>query len=154
MNKPTVDKLTTPPIESSNTKGVKHIKGKSKGRPYKWNLADIPSISRGLKDYIDKHDEPIMVGFMAEFRLKGQWLNKDDIVTLSERDKGFKELVNLARLKEEATLLKQKDKPVMAIFRLKQPIFGYIDNARQTTEVNVSFSNSIPRPRRQVIDSM
>jgi hypothetical protein len=102
-----------------------------------------------LYNYVESIDNPNINDFIAKNKYAGKPLSKKVV----EETIAFSEVLEYMSVKEEAWLIEQKKEIPMAIFRLKQPKFGYIDTPQNKTEVNVTFTNSIPRPKRKVIDS-
>jgi hypothetical protein len=109
----------------------------------------IGNIRAMLYNYVESIDNPNINDFIAKNKYAGKPLSKKVV----EETIAFSEVLEYMSVKEEAWLIEQKKEIPMAIFRLKQPKFGYIDTPQNKTEVNVTFTNSIPRPKRKVIDS-
>jgi len=109
----------------------------------------IGHLKTALDTYISEHDDPNIEGFCSQYRTMNRHITPKYLHGIEQ----LKPLLEWGRTKEEAYLISQKDRPVMAIFRLKQPKFGYQDTASNKTEVNVTFSNALPRPQQRKVDS-
>lgn len=101
------------------------------GAPRKFTPVQVAEIAQDLSEYIETTDDCTIVGFISKYKqysLDKTWLTVN-----------LKELVNRAILKQEAFLIRQFDKPTMAIFRLKQPQHGYTDRQDiNSTNVNIN----------------
>lgn len=108
---------------------------------------EIAEIVNDFEEYIDHTDDPIIVGFCAEY--KKYRVNKDYI---SDHDE-FTELRKSAIEKQEAYLVRNatrnKINPTVAIFRLKQPQHGYKD--RVDSDIT-SGGDKLQMPTIRIID--
>lgn len=94
------------------------------GRPPKFNTEELQSIYTAFNSYIGENEDPTVVGFVAQFApIDNRYINRELINDRPE----FSPLRKLCQAKQESFLLRQYKNPAMAIFRLKQPIFGYTD---------------------------
>lgn len=94
------------------------------GRPQKFTTQELSAIHDEFKQYIEQTDDPTIVGFVAaQPPIDNRYINREMISDRSE----FSALVRKCHAKQEAFLLGQYKNPAMAIFRLKQPVFGYTD---------------------------
>lgn len=105
------------------------------------------TIKDDLREYIDKELDPTLAGFISKYNWN---LTKEYI----SDNKIFSDEVRRLKYKQEAFLTSQYKNSTMAIFRLKQPVFGYTDTPQVSLGVNVSFTNKIPRPKRIKTDSI
>lgn len=94
------------------------------GRPQKFNTQELQSIYTAFSTYIEETADPTIVGFVAQFApIDNRYINRE---LISDRPE-FSPLTKQCHAKQEAFLLTQYKNPAMAIFRLKQPVFGYTD---------------------------
>lgn len=91
----------------------------------------MAEIAKDLSNYIDNTVDPNMAGFISQYKTYS--VNKEYL------SHNFSDIINRSITKQEAFLLKQFDKPTMAIFRLKQPIHGYTDRQDIRSE-NISIN--------------
>lgn len=99
-------------------------------------------------DYIVYTDDPNVAGFVSsdDVALK-HWVTQDNMYDWPEMN----ELTKRAIAKSEAYLLQKGmggQGTAMAIFRLKQPRFGYRDKFEQDLTSNgekITFANAVPR---------
>lgn len=92
------------------------------GRPPKYNDDQIAEMVSDFEDYIDTHNDPIIVGFTSSY--KKYFITRDYI---NDREE-FSTLKKRAIEKSEAYLMSDtKDAPAMRIFRLKQRTHGFTD---------------------------
>lgn len=103
------------------------------GRPPKLTEEQRKEVFEALNDYIERTPDPTIVGFVSWDRVPLDYNVTDDNINDWPE---FSRLRKKAVKKQEAYLLEAagrgKYNPTMAIFRLKQPVFGYTD--RQQVE--------------------
>lgn len=107
---------------------------------------DLKTLKADLKEYIMAEEDPNIPKFISKYKEKLPNITRQYI----EGNKELSGLVEWALLKEEAFLLDKKKEIPMAIFRLKQPKFGYTDTPQTGVNVQVNFTNSVPRPKKQI----
>lgn len=108
---------------------------RKRGRPLKFTSQELSDIYDAFDDYINKVDDPTITGFISRYSINDKWIDRDYL----QGKKIFRALITKARAKEESYLLSQMKNPTMAIFRLKQPIFGYSDVQKvESTSVNLN----------------
>lgn len=111
------------------------------GRPKKFDINDI---IEKLEQYIADNEEPMILEFCVNYGI-----NRSYLYELSEKeannnnDYRLTDTIKRAIQKEECFLVKnaerQKINPVFAMFRLKQPAFGYKDKQEvESTNVNIN----------------
>jgi hypothetical protein len=105
-------------------------------------------IKQRLIDYIDSVPDPNLPEFCSMYNDNPHrdtlydWSNDDEI----NKTYGFRHLLKRLHDKQESFLIRAKDvNPIMAIFRLKQPSFGYKD--KQELDITTSDIVIIP-PKR------
>lgn len=110
------------------------------GRPQMYTAEEIQEIYSDLEQYIDKTEDPTIVGFTSTY--KKYRVNKDYISDHGE----FSELRRCAIEKQEAYLLHgathNELNASVSIFRLKQPQHGYRD--RVDTDVTTNGNDINP----------
>ena len=99
---------------------------------------DKDLIKQRLIDYIDSVPDPNLPEFCSMYNDNPHrdtlydWSNNEEI----EKNYGFRHLLKRLHDKQESFLIRAKDvNPIMAIFRLKQPSFGYKDKQEIDTTV-------------------
>lgn len=110
--------------------------GNSVGRPQNFTPEELEIIAKDFEEYIDTHDDPIVVGFTSTYK---KYPVYREYIT---QHKEFSPLVKRCVEKQEAFLLNPstKEVPVIRIFRLKQPQHGYKDK----TEQDIKFEEVVP----------
>lgn len=104
------------------------------GRPQKFSPEQLQTIYNDFSEYIEKTEDPTIVGFCSSYEIDNKYVHKDFI---SER-KEYSVLVKKAIGKQEDYLLHQFKNPTLAIFRLKQPQHGYTDKREvETHNINL-----------------
>ena len=102
------------------------------GRPKIYNVEDI---IEKLEKYITENEEPMIKEFCLNYGISSSHLYE-----LKSDNERLSETIKKAIEKEEVFLLKnaerQKINPVFAMFRLKQPAFGYKDKTEVETTIN------------------
>lgn len=122
---------------------------KAKSALIRLNKEELTALKNDFKDFIEAHDDPNLPQFLTEYKAKDARITRRYL----ESNKELAGLYEWCLIKEEAWLIEKKKELPMAIFRLKQPRFGYIDTPQNKTEVNVTFTNSVPRPKRKKVDN-
>lgn len=101
------------------------------GRPQKFTKSELIDINEAFKTYIEETEDPTLPGFIVRHK----WdLHKEYLSSRKEFSDSMKRLL----AKQESFLLGMHKNPTMAIFRLKQPTFGYTDQRQvETKNLNV-----------------
>ena len=114
------------------------------GRPKIYNVDDIVE---KLNKYIDDTEEPMILEFCVNYGINRQYLYELRDKELVKDNKSLADTIKRAIEKEEMFLLKnaerQKINPVFAMFRLKQPAFGYKDKTEIETTGETTVTNKI-----------
>ena len=109
------------------------------GRP---KIYDVKDIIEKLNTYIDETEEPMVIEFTLNYRI-----GKTQFYELAKNNEELSNSIKRLTQKEEMFLLKnaerQKINPVFAMFRLKQPAFGYKDNTEVETSGETTVTNKI-----------
>ncbi len=106
-------------------------------------IYDVNDIVEKLNTYIKEHEEPMITEFCLEYDISRQYLYELKDKELNNNNSKLADTIKKAIEKEEMFLVKnaerQKINPVFAMFRLKQPTFGYKD--KQEIESNNTNTN-------------
>ena len=109
------------------------------GRPKKYDVNDV--IDK-LNKYIDITDEPMIIEFCLNYGI-----SRTHLYELRDINEDLANTIKKAISKEEMFLVKnaekQKINPVFAMFRLKQPTFGYKDKTEVETSGETTVNNKI-----------
>lgn len=98
-------------------------------------MYDKQIILERLNKYIESVPDPMI----QEFCIDRDNPSRDTIQEWCKTDKDFSVTVKRLLDKQELFLARAKDiNPVMAIFRLKQPVFGYKDKQDVTIDGNIT----------------
>lgn len=97
-------------------------------RPVVYNADDLAD---RLNKYIDDNSDPIL----PEFCSIRDNPSKDTLYRLAKENSSLSDALKRLVIKQEAYLLRCENKPIMAIFRLKQPQHGYKDKQEIDTTV-------------------
>lgn len=115
----------------------------------KFSDAEIAEIVTAYGEYIDRNEDPVIPEFTGYNLVANKyWVTKDDISHYPQFHKLTKRLLDK---QETAQLRKGPSQPAMAIFRLKQPQFGYrdkIENDFTSDGKPIQFMNAVPRVKR------
>jgi hypothetical protein len=105
-------------------------------RPVKFNVDDI---IQAVNSYIDSTDQP----FIQEFCLNYD-ISDEQLMRYRNSNDKLSGAIKKLLAKQELYLIREgaanKINPTMAIFRLKQPVFGYTDRQDVKVSGNVSFA--------------
>ena len=104
---------------------------------------DKDLIASRLTDYINDTPDPNLPEFCSMYEDNP---HRDTLYEWQKDNATFRHLLKRLHDKQESFLIRAKDvNPIMAIFRLKQPSFGYKDK----TEVDVTMNDITIIPPRK-----
>ena len=113
------------------------------GRPPKYSIVELV---KEFREYVDSNDDPITVGFCAEYGISSSRFY--DYVKDSEE---LSDILKRATDKQEAYLIRNaqnnKINPIFSMFRLKQKQFGWSDKQ----EIEVSGANGGPLLTQNIV---
>ena len=105
-------------------------------RPVKFNPDDV---AKAMNDYTDSCNDPLIKEFCLEYGISDERVRQ-----LAENNTALFGAIKRLLAKQEIHLVRDgaanRINPTMAIFRLKQPVFGYTDKQEVKMSGNVVFA--------------
>lgn len=94
---------------------------------------EVNEVAKAFDEYINNNEEPLIQEFCLNYGM-----SRPNLYVMKEKYKEIEEAMDKCLTKQEIYILRnaQRINPALAIFRLKQPTFGYKD--RQEIENTVT----------------
>lgn len=116
-------------------------------RPKKY---DAEIIAAELQAYIDSVDDPHIGGYCS---LPGK-PSRETVYELSLNCKALSDILKRSLAKQESNMIDKamngKCNPIFAIFRLKQPAFGWTDKIQQEVDTKMTVEIQLPDNVKQL----